>query len=396
MKLRAVLKHSYENVLFYHRKFEQAKIGPDDIRTVGDLRKIPLTTREELQKLPPEFTLARNVEIEKCKKTTTSGTTGTPLNLILDRGAVEYGDGLWLRMYERNGLRSWDKMAVIRHPNYFLKEYWFQRVGMMQRRYISALATTEEQIRILEGYRPDAIKGYSSALGEIARFLKNGSERIKPRIIFTGGEFLSGISRNSIRSVFDTEPLDTYGTSEFSLVAWECREHSGYHVNADSVVMELLTGDGEEAAAGERGAVVCTGLHNYAMPLIRYKNDDLASRLDGECSCGVRLPLIKGLEGRESDLLMTLDGRLISPWRFYPFPFDSYMGIAQFTITQERRDRILFRLVVEKDTFDMSRLDQAQLNIKKLFGEEMQVEFRIIDKFEKETTGKMHAISRLF
>lgn len=396
MRLRRLLKHSYENVPFYHRKFDQAKIKPGDIRGISDLRKIPLTTREELQKLPSEYTLARNVEIKKCEKTTTSGTTGTPLNLILDTKTVEYGKGLWLRTYERNGLRNWDKMAVIRHPDYFPKKYWFQHVGVMPRRYISALSTTEEQIKILERYQPDAVKGYSSALGEIARFLKNGSGHVRPRLIFTGGELLSGRSRDLVRSVFHIEPFDTYGTSEFSLVAWECREHSGYHVNVDSVFMELLAGDGEEAAAGERGAVVCTGLNNYAMPLIRYKDDDLAVRLDKECPCGVRLPLIEGIEGRESDLLMTLDGRLISPWRFYPFPFDSYMGITQFTITQERRDRILVRLVIEKENFDMSFLDRARLNIEKLFGEEMQVDFRIIDKFEKEKTGKMRAISRLF
>jgi phenylacetate-CoA ligase len=189
--------------------------------------------------------------------------------------------------------------------------------------------------------------------------------------------------------------LDTYGTSEFSLVAWECREHSGYHINADSVLMEFLDGE-EEIAAGERGAVVCTGLNNYAMPLIRYKDEDIAVPLHENCSCGVKLPMLKSIEGRESDMLMALDGRLISPWQFFPFPFDNYDGITQFRIIQDRKNRILFQMIIEEGVFAISRLDNARLRIKKLFGEEMQADFEITDQLKKDQTGKMRAISRLF
>jgi len=394
-KLKTLVKHSYENVPFYHRKFDHAGIKPEHITGFEDLSKIPLTTREELQRLPLGTVTARDIDIEQCEKTTTSGTTGTPLTLILDRESVECGNAMWIRALERDGLKNRDKMAVIRHPGYFPKVHWFQRIGIRPRKNISALDNTERQITVLEKYCPQAIKGYSSSLWEIARTLEHRPHQIKPRLTFSGGELMSSQARKSITTSFDTEVFDNYGTTEFSLIAWECKEHIGYHINTDSLLIEFLDGTGESVLEGKKGAVVCTGLHNYAMPLIRYKGDDIAVPMDVQCPCGVKLPLLKGIEGRQSDLLITLDGRSISPWRFFPYPFDDYAGIIQFTITQERRDRIVFRLVLE-DTFDMSRLDEARQRIKDLFGEEMQIDFRIIDKFDREKSGKIRAISRLF
>jgi phenylacetate-CoA ligase len=318
-----------------------------------------------------------------------------PLNILIDKRASENGYGLWSRAFERNGLRNLDKMAVIKHPAYFPKKHWFQKIGIQRRRYVSALEETENQIKVLEKYDPQAIKSYPSCMAEIARTLKKRRTSIKPRLIFTGGELLNKEARTLISSVFETEPLDTYGTTEFSLVAWECREHSGYHINADSVLMEFLDGE-EEVAAGERGAVVCTGFNNYAMPLIRYKDNDIAVPLDEECSCGVKLPLLRNIEGRESDLLMAIDGHLVSPWHFFPFPFKDYAGIRQFKIIQDRKDRILLQVVAETGTVDEYRLNEASKNMRKLFGEEMRVDFEFVDELEMGPTGKIRAISRLF
>jgi phenylacetate-CoA ligase len=288
-----------------------------------------------------------------------------------------------------------DKMAVIRHPDYFPRNYWFQKFGIQPRKYISALEETENQISVLEKYKPQAIKSYPSCMAEIARTLKERPRVINPRLIFTGGELLSQESRALISSVFKTEPLDTYGTTEFSLVAWECREHSGYHINADSVLMEFLDGE-EEVAVGERGTIVCTGLNNYAMPLIRYKNDDIAVPVEEECSCGVKLPLLRSIEGRESDLLMAIDGHFVSPWHFFPFPFEDFTGIRQFRIIQDRKDRILLQVVAEEGTVDEYRLNEARTRMKKLFGKAMRVDFEFVDDLKKGPTGKMRAISRLF
>jgi phenylacetate-CoA ligase len=132
------------------------------------------------------------------------------------------------------------------------------------------------------------------------------------------------------------------------------------------------------------------------MPLIRYKLDDVAVPIDEECSCGVRLPLLNSVEGRLNDFLIATDGRRIPPSRFYPFPFDDYIGIRQFKVTQIRSDRLVVQLAVEKDLFDFSRLEKARLKIQELFGVDMQVRFDIVEKIEMDKAGKMRPISRLF
>jgi phenylacetate-CoA ligase len=393
-KLRALLYHSYENVPFYHQKFRQAGIKPDDIRGINDLSKLPITTKSELQKMPIESVTARNIDSRKCQKTRTSGSTGTPLNLILDKPTIDCSTILWFRTYQRNGLHFWDRMAVIRDPAFFPPKRWFQRFGVMRRKCISALDDAERQIILLKEYRPDAIKSYSSSLKEIARIMNAQSRTIRPRLIFTGASLLSNWARNQIHSAFHVDPLDCYGTQEFSLIAWECTEHSGYHVNADCLLTEILH-DGERVASGEKGELICTGLTNYAMPLIRYRLDDIATPIDDECPCGVKLPLLKNVEGRENDFLIALDGRRIPPARFFPFPFDDYAGITQMRINQYRKNGIKIELVAE-DTFDRKRLEKARSKIQEVFGQGMQIEFEMVESLERDATGKMRNIIRSF
>lgn len=398
-KFKALLAHSYQNVPFYHEKFFRAKIKPEDVLTIRDLHRIPLTTKTELQQSPIESTVARNIDLNRCVKTWTTGSTGMPLTLFYDKRMVNYCSGLWTRTYLRNGLKLTDMMAIIRDPVRFPKSYWFQKLGLMRRTYISATQDTEHQIRLLDECNPDAIKSYPSSLVEIARardLLKRKSQFRNPRIVFTGAELMDQRTRSLISSSFGSEPLDNYGNMEFCLVAWECKKHSGYHVNIDSVLVEFLD-DQEDVAPGERGQVVCTGLNNYVMPLIRYRLDDFAIPQKEGCSCGVKLPLLKSLEGRENDFLMTPSGRLISPLQFLDTsPFGDYAGIKQFRIVQDRRERIKYQLIVDRNIFDFSRLEEARATIQRIFREEMQVDFEILDELEKDNSGKLRIVSRLF
>src|SRR5207244_11937336 len=91
----------------------------------------------------------------------------------------------------------------------------------------------------------------------------------------------------------------------------ECPEHSGLHVNADGVLIEIVAG-GRPAPPGTPGAIVVTDLSNFAMPLIRYQIGDVGVLADRACPCGRGLPLLESIEGREADYVVTADGRLVS------------------------------------------------------------------------------------
>src|SRR5271157_520221 len=81
-KIRRLLTFAYDNVPFYHEKLRSAGIKPIDVQRVEDIRKIPATSKTELQRTPLNKIVARDVNIEKCVKSRTSGSTGLPLTTL--------------------------------------------------------------------------------------------------------------------------------------------------------------------------------------------------------------------------------------------------------------------------------------------------------------------------
>jgi len=393
-KLREILEHAYRNVPFYHRKFDSAGVKPEDIRSIDDLSKIPTTTKSELQYARTKDITAWNFDIDKCVKRTTSGSTGSPLTIIVNKRTLSFEMALWNLALTENGFRPWHKMAVITDPTDFPKSKpWMQYLGLMRRKYLSVFDDPSEQSRILEDFEPNAIKGYPSSLVILANFLKQNSKRIKPHLIMTSAELADKKSKQLIRSTFEAEVLDNYASNEFSLMAWECREHLGYHINSDSLIMEFTSNE-ENVSPGGRGEIVCTGLLNRAMPLIRYRMGDVGILSEEQCACGRTLPLMKLIEGRTDDFLVALDGRIISPTVFFPYPFEGFEGLKQFRVIQGERDRLIFQLVLEEGFPDIDEkiLERARKKIQRLFGEGMRVEFRCLKEIGREPSGKLRKV----
>ncbi|OGD46811.1 hypothetical protein A3K70_00015 [Candidatus Bathyarchaeota archaeon RBG_16_48_13] len=391
-KLRAMIKHAYENVPFYHRKFSSVGIKPDDIKSISDLSKVPVTTKYEIQSSSFDDIVASNVGVNGCTARATSGSLGIPLSVFFDEETLDFEAAVWNRAYLENGLRLTDKMAIIRLPRFFPKgRRWYETLGISRRKYISVFDDPERQLELLEDFKPDVIKGYSSSLAILSDFCRKRASFSKPRLVFTGSESMDDRNRKLISSVFEAEPLDYYGCIEFSLLAWECREHMGYHMNTDSVMMEFVENQ-EEVSPGERGEIVCTSLVNHAMPLIRYRLEDVGIPVEEQCSCGRTLPLLKKVEGRMDDFLIAMDGRVISGQIFSPFPFENWEkeGIRQFRVIQERRDKLTIQLAVNDSSyFDALVLENARRRLQQLFGEDMIVEFQILEKIDRDSSGKL-------
>jgi phenylacetate-CoA ligase len=286
-------------------------------------------------------------------------------------------------------------MAVIGDPRGFPTRIRFlSRLGIVRRRYVSIFADVERQLKVLEAFQPDVVKSYSSSITMLAAACRDMAHRVTPRLIFTSAEVLGPGSRKLLQSVFGAEVFDNYACYEFGLLGWECRDHVGYHRNVDSVVMEFLK-DGEPVTVGERGEIVCTGLANRVMPLIRYKTGDVGGPLEEPCSCSVTLPRMRILEGRADDFLTTIDGKLVSPTVFFPYPFEEadFRGIAQFRIIQETRDKLVIVIALRNGfQHEDAVLQNAEQRIQQLFGAAMQVEFRIVEDLRRDPSGKLRKV----
>ncbi|MBS7630259.1 phenylacetate--CoA ligase family protein [Candidatus Bathyarchaeota archaeon] len=392
-RLKEIISHAYLNVPFYHEKFEKAKIKPEDIKTLDDLEKIPLTTKAEIQSTPLNYLVSRYVNLNNCDRSLTSGTTGMPLTIIIDRDYMDFQVALFARTYFEDGVKLWHKMMRIVDPLYLPKKGdWYQKIGLMKTKYVSLFEPIEKQFSIAKKYKPDILRGFSSQIALLAYHARENGEVLKPKIIFTSAEYLDKASRNLIESTFLSQLFDLYISTEFGLMAWECKAHSGYHTNIESVMIEFVK-DGEPVTDGESGEIICTNLVNRAMPLIRYDLGDVGIPTEEECTCGSTLPLIRLVEGRTGDFLVTPDNRIISPTIFFPYPFNDVEGIKQFRIIQEKKDKLIIQLVADED-FKRNELalEKARKEIWKVFGENMNVEFQFLDKIKRDNERKYRKI----
>lgn len=400
-KLRAVIKHAYHNVPFYHRLFDSAGVKPDDIKTVDDLSKIPIITKSQIQHAGSDI-IARNVEISKCTERTTSGSTGLPLKIIRCGEESSIGGATYSRLYKENGRRGDDVVYALTGPQHIPdieNRSLFYNIaynlatkscGEPTYKYVSVFENMKDQLSILIKTNPTVISGYPTSIKLLAMAAQDSGINIHPRLIFTASELLDAESRQIISSIFDVNPIDFYATVENDVVAWECSEHTGYHMNIDTVAIEFIK-DNEAVATGEKGEVILTNLYTYAMPFIRYKIGDVASPSEEQCPCGRGLPLMKNIQGRVDDFVKLPDGRVLSPMTFYALMKPFFPVLLHYKIIQEREDRFIIELVKGKD-FSEDIIPRIERRFKEVLGNDIQIEFGIADKITKEKSGKLRAV----
>jgi len=389
--LKGIIKHAYENVPLYHRKFDSVGIKPEDIKAVEDLQKIPITSKEEIRDNFPEGVIARGINISKCWTPRTGGSTGIPLTVVYDKKAENYEKAVALRPNLSCGQKIMDKWVNITNPARIGPKKWFQYFNIFNPIAISAFLDAKEQISLIEKINPAVLSGYSSSLWLLAKEIDNtGNDKIHPRLIFGDAEFLDGDMRQFINSVFGVEMCDLFGCVELARTAWECPEHCGYHIDIDAVVMEFLS-DGEVIASGERGEIVYTGLYNYSMPLIRYAIGDVGIPSNEKCPCGRGLPLMKIVEGRKDDFVVLQDGRVISP-RVFGILMKCISGIDQYKIIQESREKIVVQLLPSNNSSQETIIKETKKEIRNVLGENILVEIDIKEEIPRESSGKLRKV----
>ena len=195
------------------------------------------------------------------------------------------------------------------------------------------------------------------------------------------------------RSRTDRRIIDLYDSVEFPSIAWQCRTGPLYHLDSDVVAVESLKLHSDSPAElGERGRIVVTGLINHAMPLIRYSIGDIGILTNEECGCGVKLPLMKSIEGRLLDCIRLPSGRLISPYVLIKWMSAHTTGIKQYQIIQEQKDKLLVKVLLDPKV-PKETLTKLALNLRQLITEPVIVETQAVNSIPEETSGKYRIVS---
>lgn len=174
---------------------------------------------------------------------------------------------------------------------------------------LSVASTTDEQIAWLVREDPAYLVVYPTVLDAIVR--KLGTRLPSLREVRTVSELLTPETRQLCRDVLGVPVVDMYSAQEVGYLALQCPTGTKYHVQSESVLVEILRDDGTPCSAGETGRVIVTDLHNFATPLIRYELGDYAEV--GSCTCGRGLPVLNRIVGRRRGMLRYADGRTTWP-----------------------------------------------------------------------------------
>ncbi|MFC2013194.1 phenylacetate--CoA ligase family protein, partial [Chloroflexota bacterium] len=313
-RLKALLRHAYQNVPYYNRRFTEARLHPDDIKTLDDLAKLPILTKKDIRENQSEL-VARRFPQRQVVPTATSGSTGEPLQFFRSREGNARGlAGAFLayswygyqpgdkriHLYGKRGVSGYDSMMQS-----LFKEI---RLRIARIVHFDAYSMSEKQMerlaRKIYQFKPKMITAYASVAYLLARYLKHrGIENIRTEAVVSHAQQLFPEYRELIREVFGCEVFDIYGSVETPSMATECPEHTGYHVLTPNVILEFIRNN-QPVSPGKVGKIVATDLHNYAMPFIRYENGDLGIPLNEKCPCGRGLPLMKEITGRINDIII--------------------------------------------------------------------------------------------
>jgi phenylacetate-CoA ligase len=397
IQIDALLRHCVEHVPYYREIL--SKVITADMLTEEQWQHIPLLTRDKLQQAGNMLrTTAMPAGHGKVTLQRTSGSTGKPVEALATDITIFFWDIFTLRdhLWQRRDFSR--KLSVIRFnqnenagpPHGLQATNWGRACNGLFETAASSLLSIftpiSEQVAWLKKENPYYLITHPSVLQELALYCQRENIQL-PSLheVCTISEALPDGLRELCREVWGVKLVDMYTTIELGYLALQCPEHDHYHVQSESVLLEVLDDSGKPCAPGQIGKVVVTALHNFAMPLIRYEPGDFAE-VGEPCPCGRGLPVIKRILGRYRNLITLPNGER----RWPKFDIAKMLKIApvrQFQATQHSLQDVEFLLVMENPLTHKSRqelLDLFHVNLHP----SLNITIREVDSIPRSKSGK--------
>ena len=330
-KLRAQMAYAYKESSFYKRKWNEAGIKPEDIRSLEDFESVPITTksdirRDQMENPPFGSNVCVNAD-EMARVQGTSGTTGKPTAFGISKGDMQRIAEAHARAMWGVGIRQEDTIFMAS----FFSLYWGSWGALMGTERLGATAfpfgagvpgQSDRAIEWMEEIKPTVFYGtpsYSLYLAEKAK--AKGLDPAKDfnfKLLLFSGEPGAGIpsTRKRIEETYGGICIDSGSTGEMSpwMTNCECSHRQGMHLWQDIVYAELVTLDTEKRVPyGQEGVTVYTHLERNSQPMIRYLAGDVSLWVNDPCPCGRTYPrLPKGIYGRADDMFV-VRGENVTP-----------------------------------------------------------------------------------
>lgn len=391
-RLRALIKFCAEEVPYYQEVFASLRLKAEDFRAAADLAQLPILEKETVRNSPEQFVPRRFKE--KMVSQTTGGTTGTPLRYFVTPSAVQYNYAVYeTRFRNWAGVKFGERMASINGKAIVPIEtsaapFWRYNLAFNQL-YLSAYHLSDKNlpsyIRRLQDFKPKVIVGYVSTVHTIARYIIDNklSGLIRPKAVLASSETLFDWLREDIEAAFQCKVFDGYSLGELVAFISEC-EAGSLHISPEYGVIETVEIDGNLE-------MICTGLANYAMPLIRYRTSDIVEPAKTQtCSCGRQLPLVQAILGRIDDRVVTPEGTIVGPAPL-SLAFQSVRNLKDAQICQNTPRAITLSISVT-DAFSEADEQFMLGELRKRLGHTLQIELLRVPEITRTSAGKQRLI----
>ncbi|HIJ87468.1 MAG TPA: phenylacetate--CoA ligase [Desulfuromonadales bacterium] len=382
-RLQAVLERVYAHVPFYRDTFNAAGIKPGDVKSLGDLERLPFTTKQNMRDSYPYGLFAVPME-EIVRIHASSGTTGKPTVVGYTRKDIDVWSELMARSFVSAGAGKGDIIHNAYGYGLFTgglgAHYGAERLGASV--IPISGGNTKRQLMIMQDFGSSVLTctpSYALFMAEEARAEGINFKDLRLKVGIFGAEPWSEAMRDEIEAKLNLDAIDIYGLSEIMGpgVAIECIEAKrGLHIWEDHFIPEIIDPDsGQRVAEGERGELVITTITKQGIPLIRYRTRDITSIIYEPCICGRTHARITRMSGRSDDML------IIRGVNVFPSQIESILiGIEGVEPH--------YLLVVDR----VENLDTLEVHVEvdeRIFSDEIKILQRLAKRIEKEIKDKL-------
>lgn len=332
-KLRRLLICAFEKHKFYKERMENSGLNPYRLADLEELQKLPPLTKEEYRAFTQELLERYPEKYRSWYFDQTSGSTGTPLEIVRSWPERGYMLAKWLRAVYMNGYHCTDHTFRIMAPHRITgkMDTCLQSLGLFRFSQISYFATGKEMAEAYQRIQPDFFYANRTQLEVMTQYiLETGMNITRPKIYSTGAEIITQASRNLFGSVLGKDNFfENYGCEEMGILAFQLKGVEGLNFCHDTNILELLSPDG--SVSEEKGEVLITDLGIRNFPIIRYRLGDSMDTFMGDTG----IQKIKSIQGRTEDWLFWKDGSRTSSIHFYEIMGRYSTHISRFKIIQE-------------------------------------------------------------
>jgi phenylacetate-CoA ligase len=359
--------------------------------------ELPIWTRRD----QIEFFAAQERPADSHYVHESGGSTGLVVRFHVTRESYEWRTAIMDRVYgwagAEEGSRSlhiWGTTKAASPVHGFKVQI---HRALQRRVYFNAYRELNDRERaaccdLINRMQPSAIVGYTGMLVDLARFAREHEAlRWKAPTLISTAETLQCGQRELLQGQLACEVFDSYGSREFMNIASECSRHNGYHIATDNLRVEIVDPDGYPVEPGEEGIVVVTDLRNAATPFIRYEVGDRAvmSHPGEGCRCGRPFPLLRRIEGRSQDVIMTRRGQ-VSALNIQDV-LEHFEWIEGYQLMQPNRDKLVVRLLTRVDPTE-ERLLPVRSRLRTQLGD-LSVTFERVNELSRRPNGKIELVA---